>query len=160
MIDRRLLPPFRIALVPPGDRDEWYSASAAYGRALCLRVLPALREAVPTWGQPVGIGASLGGLALLHAQRTWPKTLGGLFLQSAGFFRQRFDRHESGVPRYTRTTRFVRRLLRAGPYEDTVPVVTTSGSEEENIHNDRVIAGALAVGQWLRENQREPAWAR
>ena len=145
MIERRALPPFRIALIPPGDRDEWYSASAPYGRALCLRVIPALREAVPTSGPPVGIGASLGALAMLHAQRTWSKTLGGLFLQSGSFFMQRFDRHESGFPRYTRITRFVRGVLRAGPSPDTVPVVMTCGSEEENIHNNRVIARALAA---------------
>jgi enterochelin esterase family protein len=147
MIGRRALPPFRIALLPPGDRDEWYSASAAYARALCRGVvLPALREAVPTRGYPVGIGASLGALAMLHAQRTWPQTLGGLFLQSGSFFMQRFDRHESGFPRYTRITRFVRGVLRGAPHPDPVPVVMTCGSAEENIHNNRAIAAALAAG--------------
>jgi enterochelin esterase family protein len=141
----RALPPFRIALVPPGDRDEWYSASAAYGRALCLRVVPALRQAVPTSGRPVGIGASLGALAMLHAQRTWPDTLGGLFLQSGSFFMQRFDHHESGFPRYARITRFVRGVLRADPHPAPVPVVMTCGSAEENIHNNRVIATTLAA---------------
>ncbi len=33
MIERGALAPFRVALLPPGDRDEWYSASAVYGRA-------------------------------------------------------------------------------------------------------------------------------
>jgi enterochelin esterase-like enzyme len=146
MIGRRALPPFRIALVPPGDRDEWYSASAAYGRTLCLRVLPAVREAVPTSGRPVGMGASLGALAMLHAQRTWPDTFGGLFLQSGSFFMHRFDRHESGFPRYARITRFVRGLLRADPHPGPVPVVMTCGREEENIHNNRVIATTLAAG--------------
>jgi enterochelin esterase-like enzyme len=145
MIDRRALPPFRIALVPPGDRDEWYSASAAYGRALCLRVLPALRESVPTSGHPVGIGASLGALAMLHAQRTWSQTLAGLFLQSGSFFMQRFDRHESGFPRYARITRFVRGVLRAGPHPNPVSVVMTCGCAEENVHNNRVLVGALAA---------------
>jgi enterochelin esterase family protein len=146
MIARRTLPPFRIALVPPGDRDEWYSASAIYARALCLRLLPALREAVPTFGRPIGIGASLGALAMLHAQRTWPETLGGLFLQSGSFFMDRFDRHESGFRRYARITRFVRGVLRTGSSPHPVPVVMTCGSEEENIHNNRVMAAALAAG--------------
>src|SRR5204863_446600 len=37
MIERGTLPPFRIALLPPGERDEWYSASAVYTRALVDR---------------------------------------------------------------------------------------------------------------------------
>ena len=67
MIEAGQVPPFRVALLPPGDRDEWYSASAAYGRALCNRILPRLREHVPVTGLPVGMGASLGGLAMLQA---------------------------------------------------------------------------------------------
>src|SRR3954452_2260258 len=49
------LPPFRIALLDPGPREEWYSASAHYARALAEQVLPAL----PSAGPPVGMGASL-----------------------------------------------------------------------------------------------------
>jgi enterochelin esterase family protein len=146
MIARRRLPPFRIALVPPGDRDQWYSASAAYARALCLRLLPALREAAPISGRPVGMGASLGALAMLHAQRTWPGTFAGLFLQSGSFFMRRFDAHESGFPRFARITRFVDGVLRAGPSPDPVPVVMTCGAAEENIHNNRVMARALVAG--------------
>ncbi len=87
MIENGALPPFRVALLPPGDRDEWYSASAVYGRALSSRMLAALREAVAVTGLPVGMGASLGGLAMLQAQRTWPGTFAGLFLQSGQLLR-------------------------------------------------------------------------
>jgi enterochelin esterase-like enzyme len=90
MVEREALPSFRIALVPPGERDEWYSASAVYGRALCHKIVPALREQVDVAGLPVGIGASLGALALLQAQRAWPGSFAGLFLQSGSLF----------VPRY------------------------------------------------------------
>ncbi len=136
--------PFRIALLPPGDRDEWYSASAAYGRSLCRRILPALREHVAVAGPPVGMGASLGALAMLQAQRTWPGTFAGLLLQSGTFFTPRFDRHESGFSRYGRVVRFVRGVLRASGHEDPVPVAMTCGIEEENIHNNRLMAAALA----------------
>jgi enterochelin esterase family protein len=44
MIERGALPPFRVALLPPGDRNEWYSASAVYGRALAS-ASPAFRLA-------------------------------------------------------------------------------------------------------------------
>jgi enterochelin esterase-like enzyme len=144
MIEAEAVAPFRVALLPPGDRNEWYSASAAYGRALCRRILPALRELVPVAGRPIGMGASLGALAMLQAQRSWPGTLGGLFLQSGSFFVPRFDRHESGFPRYGRIVRFVRGVLRAAACEDPVPVAMTCAGEEENIHNNRAMASALA----------------
>ena len=143
MIERGTLPPFRVAMLPPGDRDEWYSASAVYGRALCRRILPTIAEHVLVAGRPVGMGASLGGLAMLQAQRTWPDVFAGLFLQSASFFVPRFDRHESGFPRYARIVRFVRGVVRAGTFDEVVPVSMTCGAEEENIHNNRLVARAL-----------------
>ncbi len=42
------LPRLRAALLSPGDREDWYSASARYGRALSRQVMPALRDAVAT----------------------------------------------------------------------------------------------------------------
>ena len=44
---------------------------------------------------PVGPVASLGGLAMLHAQRRFPDVFAGLFLQSGSFFMPRFDSQES-----------------------------------------------------------------
>ena len=145
MIEHGAVTPFRVALLPPGDRDEWYSASAAYGRSLCNRILPALREHVAVTGRPVGIGASLGGLAMLQAQRTWPGTFAGLFLQSASFFVPSFDRHESGFPRYARIVRFVRRVLRTATFDGPVAVSMTCGAEEENVSGNRLMANALAA---------------
>jgi len=135
--------PFRVALLPPGPRDEWYSASAAYGRWLCRRIIPAIADQVEMAGRPVGMGASLGALAMLQAQRAWPATFAGLFLQSGSFFTARFDRHESGFPRYGRIVRFVRGVLHAADRPDPVPVSMTCGAEEENVHNNRAMAAAL-----------------
>jgi enterochelin esterase-like enzyme len=144
VIEHEAVVPFRVALVAPGDRNEWYSASAAYGRALCRRVLPALRDQVDVSGRPVGMGASLGALAMLQAARAWPGTFAGLFLQSGSFFVPRFDRHESGFPRYGRIVRNVRGVLRASGHDDPIPVAMTCGAEEENVHNNRLMAGALS----------------
>jgi enterochelin esterase-like enzyme len=143
VIEAGAVAPFRVALLPPGERSEWYSASAAYGRALARRILPALRELVPVAGRPVGMGASLGALAMLHAQRAWPGTFAGLFLQSGSFFVPRFDRHESGFPRYGRIVRFVRGVRRPSAPAEPIAVAMTCGAEEENIHNNRLIAAAL-----------------
>jgi len=145
MIERGALPRFRVALLPPGDRDEWYSASATYARALCGRVIPALRTRFDLAGAPVGIGASLGALAMLHAQRRWPGTFAGLFLQSGSFFIPRFDRHESRMSRFGRITRFVRGVVRSSAPAVRPPVRMTCGTEEENLHNNRVMSAALAA---------------
>jgi enterochelin esterase-like enzyme len=146
IIGRGSVAPFRVALLPAGDRNEWYSASAVYGRTLRFRILPALRDAVDVAGRPVGMGASLGGLAMLQAQRSWAGVFAALFMQSGSFFVPHFDRHESGFPRYGRITRFVGGVLRAAiPPTEAVPAILTCGAEEENVHNNRVMASALAA---------------
>lgn len=156
LIERGALPPFRVALLPPGDRDQWYSASAAYGRALYGRILPALRDTVAVAGRPIGMGASLGALAMLHAQRRWPGTFAGLFLQSGSFFVPRFDRHESGFVRYARVVRFVGSVLRAESAPERLPVTLTCGAEEENVHNNRVMAAALAAQGYAADLRAVP----
>jgi len=144
MIAADTLPPFHVAMLAPGPRDEWYSASALYSRALYVDVVPALREAVAVSGPVVGMGASLGALAMLVAQRRAPGTFGALFLQSGSFFMPRFDAHESGFSRYARIVRVVRRILRAQEHPAPVPVQLTCGAAEENVLNNRVMARALA----------------
>jgi enterochelin esterase family protein len=139
------LPPFRVALLTPGDRDQWYSASATYARVLANDVIPALQRDFGVIGQPAGMGASLGGLAMLHAQRRFPTALGALFLQSSSFFSPRHDAHERGFPRYARIVRFVRDTRRDGRYAIPVPVTLTCGIAEENVHNNREMATALAA---------------
>jgi enterochelin esterase family protein len=137
------LPPFRVALLAPGDRDEWYSASQVYGRVLANDVIPALRDAFGTVGAPVGMGASLGALAMLHAHRSFPRSLGGLFLQSGSFFTPRLDPQEWRFPRFARIVRFVRGMERNAQYAMPVPVTMTVGTAEENAANNRQMAHVL-----------------
>jgi enterochelin esterase family protein len=144
MIAAGTLPPHRVALLAPGPRDEWYSASALYSRALYVDVIPGLREAANVAGDPVGMGASLGALAMLVTQRRAPGTFAALFLQSGSFFMPRFDSQESGFVRYARIVRVVRRILRAREHPRPVPVALTCGIAEENVFNNRVMARALA----------------
>jgi enterochelin esterase-like enzyme len=137
MIAAGLVPPHRVAMIAPGHRDEWYSGSALYARALCADVLPVLGV---TDAPVVGMGASLGALAMLHAHVRCP--LAGLFLQSGSFFLPRYDAHESRFPRYRRVVRVTRELHRdAGP---PVPVALTCGIAEENVYNNRAMAKVLA----------------
>lgn len=141
------LPAMRAALLaPPGDRDETYSASAAYSRALAHEILPALGEMAPTaHGRTmrVGMGASLGALALLHTHRRYPASLGSLYLQSGSFFRQRFDKQEAGFPRFRRIARFVGQVLSAEDWAHPIPVTMTCGGIEENLANNHATGGSL-----------------
>jgi enterochelin esterase-like enzyme len=145
LIESGRVPAFRIALLDPGRRDEWYSASALYARALVREVLPSVGRAVAVAGAPVGMGASLGGLAMLHAQRRRPDAFAALFLQSSSFFMPRFDHMEKGFPRYGRIVRFVRGVVREASAERPVPAVFTCARGEDNVHNNRRVAAALKL---------------
>lgn len=145
-VEAGALPPMRAALLAPVDRDHSYSASAKYARVFGQELLPALLRAAPTppgHAMRVGMGASLGALAMLHVHRTKPATFGALFLQSGSYFRQRFDPQESSFVRFRRITRFVGRVLTQTGWAHTVPISMTCGSGEENVHNNRAMRASL-----------------
>jgi enterochelin esterase family protein len=138
------LPPFRVALLAPGDRDDEYAANPRYAATLHQRVLPLLRATVAVAEPVVGMGASLGGLAMLHAQRALPGLFGGLFLQSASFLTVDLDPQEQHrFSRFGQVSVYVADVLRTVPHE-TVPVVMTCGTAEENLANNRQMAATLA----------------
>jgi enterochelin esterase-like enzyme len=124
-----------VVLLSPGSRSEWYSANPAYAAALVHDVLPGLPP-----GPVVGLGASLGALALLHAESRFPGRFAGLFLQSGSFFTAELDPQEAGFPWYRRILAFVRRARPVGSR-----VVLTCGRDEENLLNNRAMAGRLGV---------------
>jgi enterochelin esterase family protein len=127
-----------VALLDSPDRAEDYSASARYARSLAVLV-PRLAPAAAR----VGMGASLGALAMLHARRLHPGAFGALYLQSGSYFRLRWDRHEAGFPRFRRISRFVGTVLRDGHAAAPIPITLTCGAPEENLPNNRAVAAAL-----------------
>ncbi len=142
MVEAGRLPALRAALLAPLDRNDSYAASTRYGRALALGLVPAIVREAPT-SVVLGMGASLGGLAMLQAQRAHPGVFAGLYLQSSSFFHRVLDEQESGFERFTRVTGFVEGVLRSGPAADPVPVVMTCGLIEENVENNRLMTRAL-----------------
>jgi enterochelin esterase-like enzyme len=141
------LRPMRAALLQPVNRDQSYSASAAYARTLANELLPALQAYAPAPHRKrmrIGMGASLGALAMLHAHWNHADAFGGLFLQSGSFFRVRWDHHERGFPRFDRIARFVGKVLAGRDGGEPVPVTITCGTVEENLANNRAVAAALA----------------
>ena len=91
------------------------------------------------------MGASLGGLAMLHAQRRFPRALGALFLQSGSFFMPRHDAHESGFAATRGSSASCATRGATAQYAIPVPVTITGGRAEENVHNNREMARALAA---------------
>ena len=159
-VDAGALPPHRVALVSAPDRFEDFSASARYGRALAS-ALDELGRA-----RRVGIGASLGALALLHAHRLEPRTFAGLFLQSGSYFRRRTDPQERGFGRFARIDRFVGSVLRGVDGARPVPTTITCALDEENYTNNAVLAQALAAQGYAvdfhaaRGSHDWPTWRR
>lgn len=143
MVAAGRLPPHRVGLLAPLERNAWYSASPAYARSLATAAVPALLHRVPTRGRPVLLGASLGALAAFHAEWHHPGTFAGLYLASGSFFGMRFDAHEQQFARFWRIVTAVDQVLDA-PEPPSRPLVTmVCGSAEENLDNNRAFADAL-----------------
>lgn len=138
MIASRSIPPCRAALLNPIDRNAWYSANPDYAAQLCA-VLEKLAPSTAT----VGVGVSLGGLAMLHAHRTHPGTFDALFLQSGSFFTPELDPQESSFDGFAAVTAFVRETHQVAHDERPVPTVLTCGTVEENLANNKLMAGTL-----------------
>jgi len=76
--------PYTVALLAPDDVDNryrlmHYGASEEYRHLLAEQLLPEITRRAPTEGPIVGMGASMGALAMLHAADNFD----ALFLQSA-----------------------------------------------------------------------------
>lgn len=132
--------PARALLLASPDRESWYSASDEYPVAL-QQILEVARETLPTT-VTLGIGASLGALATLHAQ--WRRGLfDGLFLQSGSFFTRATDPQEQGFHRFRAIAGFIDEVHAASPTMPLPPVAMTCGTEEENVWNNRLMATRL-----------------
>jgi len=146
----------------PDERYETYSASTPYARAL----LATLDETAGRRARRVGLGSSLGALALLHAHRLEPNAFAGLFLQSGSFFRRRTDPQESRFARFSRVDRFVGSVLNARDRARPVATTITCALDEENYANNAALARALAAQGYpvdfhaARGGHDWPTWRR
>jgi enterochelin esterase family protein len=165
LIGAARLPRMRVALIAAGPRNKRYAANPAYARALCHRVVPALRDTVQIKGRPVLMGQSLGALAALHAAWTSPGTFAGLFLQSGSFFTRELDPQESGFEFWPEVTGFVASVRAAEQAAPDAPVTTlTCGTAEENHANNLAMRDQLArvgvVTRWgeVRDGHTWTCW--
>lgn len=146
----------RVLLLRPVDRDRSYSASPGYARALAAGLLPDVASSVAIRGRVVGVGASLGALAILHAALNHPGIFGAVLCQSGSFFRPDTDDMESGYRWFGRITDFVA-SVDADPARLTgLRVALTCGTGEDNLANNRLLARRLrraGVPTTLTENR-------
>ena len=131
------LPPLRATCSARSTGTRPTRRRARYARALAEEILPAL----PPAPKRIGLGASLGALALFHVHRRYPESFDALFLQSGSFFR-RADAHERWFPRYERIARFVGGVHRNRP-ERAIPIVLGCGTVEENLPANRALEESL-----------------
>jgi enterochelin esterase family protein len=138
------LPPMRAALCRPTRRDEHYTASPEFAGYLAGELIPAVETLVtvcPERRFRVGLGASLGGLALLHAHRWASDIFGALFCQSSSFFHHEYV---LGSAPLERIERFMDEVLAASSWPDPIDVTMTCGTVEQNLANNEECAAALA----------------
>lgn len=136
------LPPMRALLLEPGDRNAWYSADPAYARELVERVLPAVDRMAPGTFR-VGLGVSLGALAMLHSHCSHPTLFAGLLLQSGSFFTRELDGQESAFSGFAAVTRFVASIATGRVSGRPIPITMTCGVPEENLANNSAMAKSL-----------------
>jgi enterochelin esterase family protein len=137
------LPPMRAVLCHPTRRDEHYTASPKFAHYLAHELIPTVSDLVsvaPERRFRVGLGASLGGLALLHAHRSGDM-FGALFCQSSAFFR---EGEVLGTGHLRRLERFMDGVLAASSWPNPIPVTMTCGTVEQNLANNRECTAALA----------------
>jgi enterochelin esterase-like enzyme len=157
------LPRLRAALLGSGARSDWYSADPRYARTLCRAVLPALAGRVAISAR-IGMGASLGALAMLHAHCRYPGSFDRLFLQSGSFFRPALDPGDRPFPHFRRITGFVASMHDGRLPGEPVPTALTCGAIEWNAANNRFMTAVLAghgypaVLHEVRDTHNYTAW--
>jgi enterochelin esterase family protein len=139
LVARGDVPPLRVALLDPGDRNDWYAANPSYAAALAEDVVPGL----PPASVRVGVGVSLGAVATLHAHRSHAGLFDALLLQSGSFFTPELDPQESGFDRFAEVSGFVAEIEAAVDDPGPVPCVLTCGTVEENLENNEAMARHL-----------------
>lgn len=138
----RRLPKMRALLLHPTQRNAHYSANPLLADALAEELLPAADRVAPLatsrkWR--AGLGASLGGLALLHAHRRRPQLFGSLYLQSGTFLRRSY----LGMEHAGRIEAFVEDVLATPAWPDPIPIEMTCGTVEANLSSNRDARTAL-----------------
>ena len=141
LIARRELAPFRIALMQPVERDEWYAANPDYLKATAGAV-ESVASFVPITERPVVMGASLGGLSAVLSVLQPDSPFVAAFSQSGSFFQARLDAQESTYPYFDRVVAAVDEIRAMTPSVGR-GIAMTCGRMEENFANNEQMASVF-----------------
>ncbi len=150
VIARGDVQPFRMALMHPVHRDEWYAGNPDYVSAE-IAGLTDVADRFPVDQAFVVMGASLGGLCALLVAETAPSRVAGVFAQSGSFFTPDLDPQEAQYPYFTRVTGAVEEVLNGPVTSAPLHIGMTCGGMEENHDNNvRAAKALLARGHDVR----------
>lgn len=155
LIHRLEIPPMIVALTQSGDRLSEYTGDVRHARFLSEDLLPAVAEKLPLIeaSRARGLmGASLGGVAALHAASQYPGQFGQLLLQSGSFAFSDLGHHKKG-PVFDPVVRFINGY-RQSPFAMADKIYLSCGIYESLIYENRSLVPLLQA-QGMQVNYQE-----
>jgi enterochelin esterase-like enzyme len=144
LIHRLEIPAMIVALTQSPDRLVEYTGDERHARFLCEDLLPAVSAKFPLLDDRNArglVGASLGGVATLHAASRYPQTFGQLLLQSGSFAFSDLGHHKKG-PVFDPVVRFVNEY-RNNPFAIAEKIYMSCGMYESLIYENRSLVPLL-----------------
>ncbi len=159
LIHRLEIPPLIVALITSRDRPKEYTANERHADFVVTELLPRIAEKYPLMDDSSArgiMGASLGGVASLHAAWRNPGIFGCLLLQSGSFAFSDFGAHERG-PVFNPVVRFMNEF-RENPGQPGAKVYMSCGIYESLIYENRSLVPRLqAAGVNVRFEEARDA---
>lgn len=148
LIHRLEIPPLVVALTESPDRLREYVGLDAHADFLVEELLPAVAARVPLDADPAmrcAMGASLGGVASLHAAWRHPGAFGRLLLQSGSFAFTDIGENKRG-PVFEPVVRFMN-AFRARPGRPAERIYLSCGIYESLIYENRSLVPLLQAAR-------------
>jgi enterochelin esterase family protein len=148
LIHRLEIPPLVVALTESPDRLREYVGLDAHADFIAAELLPAVAARVPLEDDPAArgaMGASLGGVASLHAAWRHPAAFGRLLLQSGSFAFTDIGENRRG-PVFEPVVRFMN-AFRANPGRPAERIYVSCGIYESLIYENRSLVPLLQAAR-------------
>jgi len=155
LIHRLEIPAMIVALTQSPDRLTEYTGDLRHARFIGKELVPAVAEKFPLVDKANArglMGASLGGVASLHAASRYPELFGQLLLQSGSFAFSDLGKHQKG-PVFDPVVRFVNEY-RKRPFALAEKVYVSCGIYESLIYENRSMVPLLQA-QGMQVNFEE-----
>jgi enterochelin esterase family protein len=155
LIHRLEIPAMIVALTQSRDRLVEYTGDERHARFLGEELLPLMMEKFPILDDSSAhglAGASLGGVAALHAASLYPELYGQLLLQSGSFAFSDLGHHQKG-PVFDPVVRFVNGY-RKNPFPLAEKIYLSCGIYESLIYENRSLVPLLQA-QGMQVNFEE-----